>query len=241
MARSRVYGRLASMSNTGKSFFKVLKVCSLSNKSRFTTMMLPESREIKEMLVDWQPDENFMNMHRRMGYNFQVNSVRHLVAVDESKHTHLEVELKNIGIAPFFKKWNVQLAILNAETFEPFDILAIETDLRNLNPNEAVTIAGTSSKQLDPRVDYKIGLRILQPGADDFKDVPWKLDPRNAYIALANQVQVIDGRWADPPDREQKWNLEGGWNILDKLQRLEPEESEGIDSKFFPFQGSFRP
>jgi hypothetical protein len=110
-----------------------------------------------------------------------------------------------------------------------------------LQPNLAVTIVGTSSKKLDPSVDYKIGLRILQPGADEFKDSPWKLDPRNAYIALANQIQVIDGRWANPPDREQKWNLEGGWNILDTLKRLEPEETEVIDSRFFPFQGSFRP
>ncbi|MDX1929090.1 MAG: DUF4832 domain-containing protein [Pirellulaceae bacterium] len=224
-----------------EKFFQSDEGLFFIEQSRFTTMILPESLEIQKMLPSWTQDEILMNMHRRMGYNFQVKSVRHLVAVDDSKLTHLEVELKNVGIAPFYKKWNVQLAILNAETFEPFEILAMDTDLRNLKPNEAVTFTCTSSKKLDPSEDYKIGLRILQPGADDFKNAPWKLNPRNAYVVLANQVQVIDGRWADPPDREEKWNLVGGWNILDTLQRLEPEESQGIDTKFFPFQGSFRP
>jgi hypothetical protein len=222
-------------------FFQDTEGLFFIEKGRYTTLMLPESLKIKEVLPDWEQDDLFLNMHRKMGYNFQVTSVRHLVSSDISHRTCLEVDLQNIGIAPFYKRWKIQLAILNAATGEPIDVIPLDLDIRNLGPNESTTLAVSSLKRLEPSDRYQIGLRILQPGADEAKVSPWKLDARNAYVVLANQIRVIDGAWADDPQLEKNGNLIGGWNILDTIQRREPTVSDVIDNDFFPYRGSFRP
>jgi hypothetical protein len=223
-----------------ESLFQDAEGMFFIEQGSFSTLMLPEVSKIREMLPDWKQDECFMNMQRRLGYNFQVKAVRHLVAIDRSKCTFIEVDLQNIGIAPFYKTWKVQLGILNAQTHEPVEIINTDTDLRKLKPNEMTTVSAVFGKEHDPRIPYQIGLRLLQPGADESKESLWKLNPRNTYIVLANQIEVIDGVWEDGPGSEKKWNLKGGWNLIDTVRRREPEEAALLDSDFFPFQGSFR-
>ena len=53
-----------------------------------------------------------------------------------------------------------------------------------------------------------MAVRIVQPGADQVKSERWKLDARNTYILLANDLPVIDGAWNG---RNQ---LVGGWQVL---------------------------
>ena len=59
----------------------------------------------------------------------------------------------------------------------------------------------------------------------------WKLRDRNAYIVLANNVKVIDGKWDQDKEGYKGTNaLQGGWNILGDVQRRQPtpiETSEG--------------
>lgn len=58
------------------------------------------------------------------------------------------------------------------------------------------------------RGEYRLAIRISQPGADEAKSQPWKLDARNTYIVFANNVPVVDGRWGSQN------RLVGGWSIL---------------------------
>gem|GEM_PF-2115664 len=218
-----------------KRFFQTEEGEFFINQARYSTMMIPEHKEIIEHLPGWTEDGLFMKMHRLMGYNFQVKDVHHLATLGKTSQTLIEVELHNAGIAPFYKNWDVQLALLNAQTAEVVDLIKVDTDLRDLGPTETTVLSGTSSAKLNPAVSYQIGLRILQPGADQDKAAHWKLDARNVYVVLANDIQVLNGSWNDNNA------LEGGWNILDNIQQRAPIQRQPLAGKFFPFQGTFRP
>lgn len=218
-----------------KRFFQTEEGEFFINQARYSTMMVPEHKEIVQQLPGWTEGGLFMHMHRRMGYNFQVKAVNHLATLGNTGQTLIEIDLHNAGIAPFYKDWEVQLAIINAETSGVVDLIEVDTDLRALGPKETTRLAAHSNAKLNPASSYQIGLRILQPGADQEKSAAWKLNARNAYVVLANDIQVVRGRW------NEAHALEGGWNILDNIQQRAPIQNQPLAGKFFPFQGSFRP
>lgn len=227
--------------DTWEKFYQSEEGLFFVEKGHYTTLLVPSATQTQHVLPAWQQDDLFLNMHRRMGYNFQVNRVRHLVSLDKSKHTHIEMEIRNAGVAPFYKKWTVQFGVLNLNTREAVDVIPLDVDIRKLVPNDSITLAASSSKKLDPNIQYHIGLRIIQPGADETKDSPWELEARNVYIEMANQLTVIEGVWDEDPQSTTKWSLKGGWNVLGPIQQTAPEDSLQIDGDFFPFRGSFRP
>ena len=55
--------------------------------------------------------------------------------------------------------------------------------------------------------DYRLAVRIIQPGADKADAASWKLDARNTYILFSNDLPVIDGKWNNT-------RLVGGWSVL---------------------------
>ena len=169
-----------------------------------------------------------------MGYNFRVTEVRHFYASDSTRK-HIEVDLSNVGIAPFYKDWNVELAICDEGMDSIVERIDVETDIRAIEPSDSITLKATTNKPLDPLRGYQLALRILQPGADEDKTEAWKLNERNVYVVLANEIEVIDGIW------DKKTNaLRGGWNVLGKVD-LPPAMPSQAAGKFFPFEGSFRP
>lgn len=228
-------------SNVFEKFFQTEEGVFFIEKGHFTTLIVPEASKIQEVLPGWEKDDRFWQMHRRAGYNFQIKQVRHLAAVDESKHVHIECEIENIGIAPFYKKWIVQLGVLDSQSWQAVDVKTIDTDIRQLGPSESMILRASSSTKLDANVQYQIGFRIIQSGAEETKASPWKLNARNVYIALANELKVVEGVWDDDPQSAKRWSFEGGWNLLGAIQRTAPKERQPIDGEFFPFQGSFRP
>ncbi len=182
------------------------------NQGHYSTMLPPEAKDIAKFIPGYEFDEVFMNMHRQMGYSFQADTVRHLVT--DTGQTQIEVDLSNTGIAPFYKDWDVQLAVLDGETDELVELVEVDTDLRTLQPGESTTLKASGNVALDDAREYKIGLRLLQPGADQSKDEVWDLSSRNTYIVLANEIEVVDGIWA-----AETHQLHGGWNILDVVER----------------------
>lgn len=216
-----------------KDFFETDAGLEFLKKAHYSTMCPPEPKEIVEKLPNWTvADERFMKMHREMGYNFHVTEVRHAKAKD-SKRRYIEVDLQNVGIAPFYKDWDVQLAVIDSETNSIMEPVNVEVDLRKLMPKDSLTLTATT-QPLDASKRYKIGLRILQPGADEKKKERWKLKARNTYIQIASEVDVIDGAW------DEKNSLRGGWNILGGME-LPVTVTQLAEEGAFPFQGSFRP
>ncbi|MFK7821852.1 MAG: carbohydrate-binding protein, partial [Planctomycetaceae bacterium] len=189
-------------------------------RGRFSTILAPEidsSSPWTDDIVgrlgdDFDPSQHFMTMHRAMGYNFQVNDVKHILSDDESGRLLVEVDMANTGIAPFYQDWTVQMAVLEKATGDIVDVATVDTDLRNLREGKSTKLSAAFASKLDPEGDYQIGLRIMQPGADTLKKDKWRLDARNVYVVLANDIEVIEGTWG------ANNVLTGGWNILDTVQ-----------------------
>ena len=177
----------------------------------YSTMTPPTFAEIQEQVPGWDanPYGYFMFMHNMMGYNFHANVSSQSTKPDQTK---IEVKLTNVGIAPFYKDWLVDLAIIDAQSGKVVDVIEANTDIRSLGPGQSTTIDGLSSKQLDADGEYEIGLRISQPGAVLDKDAGWKLKARNTYVELCGSKKVIPGAW------DEKHALRGGWNIVANLK-----------------------
>lgn len=222
-----------------RRFFATDEGSRFIQQGRYSTLQPPEHKEIRQKLSDWSPDGRFMQMHRLMGYNFEVRAVRQLTDVDKASKVRVEIELANSGIAPFYKDWTVQLAVLTAKNHEVVgSVIDVDIDLRRIGPGQSTVFSGLLSGKLSQADRYQLGLRILQPGADTKKSEPWPLDARNTYVVVANDVDVVQGTW------NKDNTLIGGWNILDDIGSstvVAPERLDIESRRRFPFEGSFRP
>lgn len=173
----------------------------------YTHVLPPENpeRRVDITAAGWKGDSRFMRLHKLFGYNFQVEEVRH--SATTSGYTYVEVDLGNVGIAPFYGDWDLELAVLDATTKDKVGSVVVDTDIRALGPDEKTTVSATIDAQTVSGGAYEIALRIQQPN----ELLAAKLDPRNLYVVLANDVDVVDGAWDNDA-------LVGGWNILDDLQ-----------------------
>lgn len=191
---------------------------SLIEDAGYSLLKPPSAEDITEQLPGWTPDGQFMDLHRRFGYQFQIREARHRVSPGRAPGTRIEIDLANVGIAPFYRDWNVELALLDATTGAVVDRIDADIDLRTLGRGQTTTIAVDSDVTLDARRTHHIGLRIVQPGATAAKTGPWALRARNVYVVVANDVDVVPGVWG--PDHE----LTGGWNIVGDIH---PRTSAG--------------
>ncbi len=195
-----------------RRFFKSREGMQFLQQGHYSTMTPPQPSELANVFPGWTPDPYFMTLHRFMGYTFQAKSVSHIVATDASGLTYVEVELANIGIAPFYKDWQVQLAILEASTGKVVGLTKTATDIRTLASKGTIKISDSIRATLDKKGAYKIGLRIVQTGADDVKIEKWKLNARNTYIGLANDIELTPALW------DSSNALQGGWNMVGNVQ-----------------------
>ncbi|MFK7961721.1 MAG: DUF4832 domain-containing protein [Phycisphaerales bacterium] len=190
----------------------------LIEQAGFSTLLPPGLDTIAETLPGWTPDGRFMDMHRRFGYTFQVREARHRVAAGVAgiaapgMRAHVDVDLANVGIAPFYRDWTVELALIDAATGAIVDRIDTEVDIRELGAGETMRISAVSGAALDAGRTYRIGLRIMQPEADKPKGEPWALLARNVYVVVANELDVIPGAW------DGSHALQGGWNIVGEIR-----------------------
>lgn len=177
----------------------------------YSYVLPPDVTLIASFIPGWTiNDARFQQMHRELGYNFQLFDVKHAFSDNGSK-INIEFDVKNIGIAPFYEDWDIQLALLdngdNVVELIPVD----SADVRQWMPGETAKVVVSADVELNSNDSYRLGLRILQPGADQEKQQVWGLDARNTYVVVSNDVDVIGGAWGSMNE------LTGGWNILDQL------------------------
>lgn len=154
----------------------------------------------------------FKEMHRKMGYNFQIVSADFAETVYTSDSLNIDLSLRNIGVAPFYYDWAVQLALLDLND-QPIEIWNVPFNLTSVLPDSSTyTVSAGMPLSNVPRDDYKLGLRLLQPGADLPKPSPWGLNARNTYILFANQIPTVVGDW------DSTNALSGAWSILDTVR-----------------------
>ena len=147
-----------------------------------------------------------MAMHKKMGYNYRLDEIRYTLAVTTSGDMTVEVSGTNQGVAPMYMDWDVQLALLQNNNV--VQLIPVPVDIRTWMPDQAFSINTTVPVEVSAGT-YDLGLRIIQPGADESKPraEQWKLDARNVYIEFANDLPVLDGSWVLRA-------LQGGWTIL---------------------------
>lgn len=228
-------------------FFQTDAGIDFIRQGHYSTLCPPKPDDIARQIPGWTPQHpNFLKMHRQLGYNFRIHEVRYFVTrlsptttpaqvAKAPERLRIEFDLANIGIAPFYKNWDVQVGFFDLTTESVLEKIDLELDLRSIGPGTARTFQVVAPESLDLTKQYRLGLRLLQPGADKPKDAAWKLDARHAYIGLANNIALSAGSW-----NKQSHALEGGWNVLGTIQPLSPHSAASRE-RAFPFRGTFRP
>lgn len=148
-----------------------------------------------------------MALHRMMGYNYQIDNANFADTLAKNETLSVQVTVQNIGIAPLYHDWSVQLALLNSNN-EVVALAPANIALSTLTPGSSSVLSANLPTQLLAPNDYQLALRVLQPGADAPKMQPWKLDARNAYILFANDLSTTQGTWG------LDHALQGGWSLL---------------------------
>ena len=152
--------------------------------------------------------EGFMLMHRKMGYNYQIEKAIFPDSLSKENKLTIQLEVNNIGVAHIYQDWNIQFAIID-EYNSPIEIYEVEYDLTKALSMKSFDLKKSIDKI--PQGNYKVGIRIIQPMADKPKSESWGLDARNTYILFSNEMELIHGSWNSDN------LLVGGWSILGKI------------------------
>ena len=107
-----------------------------------------------------------------------------------------------------YQDWNIQFAIIDKYN-SPIEIYEVEYDLTKALSMKSFDLKKSIDKI--PQENYKVGIRIIQPMADQPKNESWGLDARNTYILFSNEMELIHGSWTSDN------LLLGGWSILGKI------------------------
>jgi len=139
--------------------------------------------------------DGFMDLHRRMGYNYQIEKAVFAEQLTKDDSIESTIEFTNIGVAPMYYDWNIQVALLkNTQVIKHLDLS--NYNLKNIQPDTSFTIEAilTDLNNIDTG-DYELAIRIIQPDADTQKNTAWGLDARNTYILFSNELEYIEGVW----------------------------------------------
>ena len=152
--------------------------------------------------------DGFMAMHRKMGYNFQIDSAVFPNQITQYENLNVDLNIENVGVAALYYDWDIQYALLDDNNV-PVKIIDVLYDLTSIMPDDTIyTIPMTIPVDDLQMQNYKLGARMLQPGASDAKTEAWGLDARNVYIQFSNNIPIIEGSW------NSNNALIGGWSVL---------------------------
>ena len=209
-------GEMPPAADKKENMAKLAKGAGLKmvEKGRYSTMK--PQKAFCEFTKEGEKREAFLRMHRRMGYNFQIDKAVYTKSLKGKKFT-IKLSGKNVGVAPIYYDWQVQFALLDAYN-KAIEIVNDKTDLTKILPEKSFVYQGKIDVSKLPKGAYKVAVRIIQPGADKEKTAEltkiWnKLDARNVYIEFANKLEVIKGNW------NEKCILQGGWSVLGEVKK----------------------
>ncbi len=158
--------------------------------------------------------EEYIKAHKQMGYNFQIEQALFPSSLPKGTKTiPLSVEMNNIGIAPFYYDWDIELALLPQSADTPLSIVKSAQKLSSFMPGQKNTV--TVEIPVETAGSYRVAIRIVQPNATTAKPAAWKLAVRNTYIEFADQLTVINANW------DVNHALQGGWSVLGDVTILE--------------------
>ena len=153
--------------------------------------------------------EGYMRLHKKMGYNYQIDVARFADTISRAGQLDVELFGSNIGVAPMYFNWDVQIALLDGAEL-PVVVTSVDGDLTSILPGSSFNFAKSIDTSSVDSGSYRLAVRIIQPGADKAKQQSWKLDARNTYILFSNDLPVVEGAW-------ESNQLIGGWSVLGNI------------------------
>lgn len=187
-----------------EAVFETSQGMQMITTGHYSTMQLDQPEDPAQL-------QQYMVLHRKMGYNFQIESALFAERVKQNTNIDISLTLANIGVAPFYYNWRVEYALLDQDDLPVITSEAHTYDLTSVMPEESSIIEGQISTSDLVKGQYRIAIRLIQNGAQLDKSEPWALLARNTYIVLSNELPVIDGSW------NANNALVGGWSILGNI------------------------
>ena len=158
----------------------------------------------------------YIKAHKTMGYNFQIEQAWFPPSVPKGTKTiPLSVEINNVGIAPFYYDWDIEMALLPPSSDAALQVIKPARKLSSFLPGQKNTVSADLLLDANSQGDYRLAIRIVQPGATAAKPAPWRLAARNTHIEFANRITVINAAW------DASNALRGGWSVLGAVTVLE--------------------
>lgn len=149
----------------------------------------------------------YMAMHKRMGYNFQINYASFAPSLLSTQPFEIRLGMANIGLAPMYFAWVFEFALLRSDDSValPFNS---SFDPRTLkDAGTGVVVAGFAANRA-ARGSYRLAVRLTQRQANTPQAAQWGLDARNAYVQFSNSLVVVPAKW------DTNAGLIGGWSVL---------------------------
>ncbi|MFT5961910.1 MAG: hypothetical protein ACI8WM_002247, partial [Burkholderiaceae bacterium] len=113
----------------------------------------------------------YMKLHRMMGYNFQIESANFPDSLTSNATMPVALTAKNIGVAPLYFDWQVQFALLDNKD-QPVILSSPSFRLTTVKPGDTFTLSSNLLPRNASPGNYRLAVRIIQPGADAVKPAP---------------------------------------------------------------------
>jgi hypothetical protein len=101
---------------------------------------------------------------RKMGYEFQINEVKHASRVTARKRSRITLSGVNQGVAPFYYPWSVEWSLIDNTSGKVVAIQKTEWDIRKWQPGEFSESAELSWDA--PPGTYRLAIGIRDPWKD---------------------------------------------------------------------------
>jgi hypothetical protein len=110
--------------------------------------------------------QNTERIQKKLGYRFVINSVVYNNELNPGDELSIEIKLTNVGSAPFYYQWPVELSLLDMKRKVVWKS-NLAADIRDWLPNESVTV---SEKIIIPSTikndNYILAMSILDPSGN---------------------------------------------------------------------------
>ena len=137
---------------------------------------------------------NMEKVQLNMGYRFYASSVKTKTQIDQGKQLPIIVNIKNIGNAPFYYKWPVEIFLLNSPEKEVVARVTSNYDITQLMPGESARISEKLyiSENI-PDGEYSLCYGITNPDSNkqDVKFANRELEYNNKYSICKIQVGSV--------------------------------------------------
>ena len=136
---------------------------------------------IDQIIEDSEEWLNALRAQREMGYSFYLDSAR---ITAENGNPSIEINMKNMGIAPMYADWNIELAVLDQNNILT-SLGEVDWDLHLIQPDILNNYRSFNSSVVLPDGNFTFLIRVINP----LEDIP---NSTVSPFTFANQTQDMD-------------------------------------------------